>query len=58
MVEDFDELSAVVTNPVERLSLKHFVRTYSSVAELPPSVSHESIEDKVVIHLTMLLSNV
>ena len=27
MVEDFNEFSAVVTNPVERLHLKQFVKT-------------------------------
>ena len=29
MVEDFNEFSAIVTNPVDRLRLKHFVRKNS-----------------------------
>lgn len=30
MVQDFNEFSAIVTNPVERLHLKQFVVTYKN----------------------------
>lgn len=30
MVEDFNEFSAIVTNPVERLHLKQFVKTHGT----------------------------
>ena len=30
MVEDFNEFSAIVTNPVEKLHLRQFVKTYST----------------------------
>ena len=30
MVDDFNEFSVVVTNPVERLHIKKFVKTYNS----------------------------
>ena len=32
MVDDFNELSAVVTNPVERLRLKQFVKKHTKSA--------------------------
>ena len=51
MVEDFNEFSAIVTNPVERLHLKQFVKTYSNCAthsEQAPSVSNKDIIDNVV----------
>lgn len=56
MVEEFNEFSAIVTNPVERLSIKQFVKTHSSStihsnSELIPSVSHmyKDIPDDMVI---------
>lgn len=42
MVEDFNEFSAIVTNPVERLCLKKFVKMYTKSVtcfEQLPSVS-------------------
>ena len=56
MVEDFNEFSAVVKNPVERLSLKQFVRTCSTSnhAEKSPLVSNENTEDKVVMKQSLI----
>ena len=34
-MEDFNEFVTVVPNPVERLHLKHFVKTYSISTMLP-----------------------
>ena len=48
MVEDFNEFSAIVTNPVERLHLRQFVRTYSTHTDQTPSVSKKDIQDEVV----------
>lgn len=39
MVEDFNEFSAVVPNPVERLHLKQFVKNYNTSAVLPGHTS-------------------
>jgi 4-hydroxy-L-threonine phosphate dehydrogenase PdxA len=46
MVEDFNEFSAIVTNPIERLHLRQFVRTYSTHTDQIPSM--KGIEDEVV----------
>lgn len=50
MVEDFNEFSVIVTNPLERLSLKRFVKkAHSSSAlysEQTSSVSY--VKDKVL----------
>ena len=39
MVEDFNEFSAIVTNPVERLYLKQFVMTHNNWSKQATSVS-------------------
>ena len=46
MVEDFNEFSAIVTNPVERLHLRQFVKTYSIHTGQMPSM--KGIQDEVV----------
>ena len=46
MVEDFNEFSAVVPNPVERLHLKQFVKSYSTSAVLPGHASAACTKDK------------
>ena len=51
MVEDSDEFNTVVTNPVERLHLKQFVKTYNNSAthsERALFVSKKDGEDDVV----------
>ena len=45
MVDDFNEFSAIVTNPVERLHLKQFVKTYSSSIDPPSAASIKDIQD-------------
>ena len=46
MVEDFNEFSAIVTNPVERLYLRQFVKTYSTHTGQMPLM--KGIQDEVV----------
>lgn len=52
MVEDFNEFSAIVTNPVERLCLKHFVKTHNSATqfESTPSVSYKDSQDNNMVN--------
>ena len=48
MVEDFNEFSAIVTNPVERLHLKQFVKTCSTSvnpSEHTAAASTKNIQD-------------
>ena len=48
MVEDFNEFSAIVTNPVERLHLRQFVKTYSTHTGQMQMPSMKGIQDEVV----------
>ena len=45
MVDDFNEFSAIVTNPGERLHLKQFVKTYSGSIDPPAAASIKDIQD-------------
>ena len=59
MVEDSDEFNAIVTNPVERLHLKQFVKKYNSAthdhSETAPFVSKKDSEDDIVSYACMIL---
>lgn len=48
MVDDFNEFSAVVSNPVERLHLKRYVKNYAEKQESAVSDQNQVQDDMVI----------
>ena len=48
MVDDFNEFSAVVSNPVERLHLKRYVKNYVEQQEALESDQNQVPDDMVI----------